>query len=298
MRAHAGSTLRTAWKFAWVALAMLLVGACSSASAPNDTTVATSAPVANPTQAPTATPVATRTTTAVSTTPQLTTLRNAPNYEPCPDGNPDACMSSGTYRLGSDVVPTAVSQVVIPGGWFEWDMGPGTEGILVERSDAKDGSGWGVLFSSIGLVSRDPCDAAKGTFPAGSTSTVDGLIAAMKSWPGFQVGTPQSVTVGGVPGKQVAATSTETTATCPAPVIWQTPQGTGFNGYPMVGVHPKGYTATFQLVDVDGKVLAIRMTDFPQTTQTELGQGVASDPSRHAADQRTLHAILDSLRFG
>jgi hypothetical protein len=281
---------------------MGLVAACSSASTPNATTVATSPPAANPTQALAPAPAVTQkaspaTTAAASTAPQLTTLAEAPNYEPCPDGNPDGCLSPGTYRLGSDVLASAVSPVVVPGGWFEWDMGPGTEGLLVERRDAKDGSGWGVLFSSVGLVSKDPCDAAKGTFPAGSTSSVDGLLAAMTSWPGFQVSKPRSITVGGASGKQVAVTSTKTNAKCPAPIIWQTPQGTGFNGYPEVGAKPKGYTAQFLLLDVAGKVLAIRTTDFPETTPTELGQGVAPDPGRHLADQQTLHAILDSLRL-
>jgi hypothetical protein len=176
-------------------------------------------------------------------------------------------------------------------------MGPGTVGALVERSDAKGGSGWGIVFSSVGLVSRDPCDSTKGTFPPGSTSSVDGLIAAMRSWPGFQVGAPRSITLGGASGKQVAITSTETSATCPAPVIWQTPQGTAFNGYPMVGAKPKGYAGQFLILDVDGGLLVLRTTDFPQTTATELGQGVASDAKRHSEDQRTLHAILDSLRF-
>jgi hypothetical protein len=127
----------------------------------------------------------------------------------------------------------------------------------------------------------------EGHVPADSTGSVDGLLAAMQSWPGFEVGAPRSVTVGGVPGKQVAVTFTETTATYPDPVVWQTPQGTGFNGYPMVGAHPKGFTATFQLVDVGGKLLAIRTTDFPQMTATELNQGLASNPKRHSADQQT-----------
>jgi hypothetical protein len=155
-----------------------------------------------------------------------------------------------------------------------------------------------VLFSSVGLVSRDPCDSTKGTFPAGSASSVDGLLAAMTSWPGFQVGSPRSITVGGASGKEVAVTSTKTTAVCPGAVVWQTPQGTAFDGYPMVAERPKGYTAQFVLLDVAGAVLVIRTTDFPGPSPAEVGNGVAPDPGRHVADQQALHAILGSLRFG
>ena len=38
-------------------------------------------------------------------------------------------------------------------------------------------------------------------------------------------------------------------------------------------------------------------TDFPQTSPYELAEGVAPDPTRHAADQVELHAILDSIRL-
>jgi len=300
MRAHRRPFFRT---LATLAGVTLLAVACSNATSSSGVAAApTLPPTSNQTQASSPTSVSTPVetsapTAAASAARQLVSLAKAPNYEPCPDGTPNACVPAGTYGIGSDVLATAVGTVVVPGGWFEWDMGPGTAGALVERSDAKDGSGWGVLFSSVGLVSRNPCDSTKGTFPAGSTSSVDGLIAAMRSWPGFQVGAPQSITLGGASGEQVSVTSTETSASCPDPVIWQTPQGTGFNGYPMVGDKPKGYAGQFAILDVDGGLLVLRTTDFPQTTATELGQGVAPDARRHAADQKTLHAILGSLRF-
>jgi len=282
-----------------------LVAGCSGATAtPGIGTAATPQATANATQAPTRTPAATpsaapATTPAAIPAPQLTTLAEAADHDvTCPDGSADSCLVPGTYKLGSDVVPTGVSPVVVPAGWFEWDMGPGTEGLLVERTDAKDGSGWGALFSSVGLVSRDPCDSSTGTFPADTAKSVDGLIAAMTQWPGFEVGTPRAITLGGASGKQVAVTSTKTSAECPNAVIWLTPQWTAFNGYPEVGAKPKGYAAQFMLLDVAGEVLAIRTTDFPETTATEIDQGVKPDPKRHLADQETLHAILDSLQFG
>jgi hypothetical protein len=85
---------------------------------------------------------------------------------------------------------------------------------------------------------------------------------------------------------------------CPTAVVWFTPQGTEFDGYPMVSENPKGYTAQLLIFDVGGEVLAIRTTDFPGPSPAEVSQGVAPDAGRHLADQKTLHAILDSLRFG
>ena len=295
---------RTLRMLATGAIALALVAACSNATTSPRVASASAPPsTANPTEAPTpaaaltpaATPAASHATTPG---PLVTTLAHAP-YGPCPNGRAvDGCLIPGTYRLGPDVVATAVSPIVVPAGWFEWDMGPGTEGLLVDRPDENGGSGWGVLFSSVGLVSRDPCDSTKGTFPVSSASSVNGLLAAMTSWPGFEVGSPQSITLGGVTGKQVAVTSTKTTAVCPAAVVWQTPQGTGFDGYPMVAEQAKRYTAEFMILDVAGAVLVIRTTDFPGPSPAEVSNGVAPDPGRHLADQETLHSILDSIRFG
>jgi hypothetical protein len=300
MTAHPGAFFRTAKVFATGAVALVLVTACSATASPHAASAAPSWSVAHSSQALTATPVATPAPTpAISVAPQLMTLAEAANhYVTCPDGDPDDCLIPGTYRLGSDVLAKAVSPVVVPAGWLEWDMGPGTEGLLVERTDVKDGSGWGALFSSVGLVFRDPCDLTKGTFPSGSTNSVDGLIDAMTKWPGFQVSQPRPTTLGGVQGKQVAVTSSKTNTVCPDGAIWSTPQGTAFNSYPEVADRPDAYTAQFQIFDVGGDLLAIRTTDFPDPTPTEVGQGVKPDSGRHVADQKTLHAILDSLRFG
>jgi len=281
------------------------VAACSGATTGLGVAAApTPPPTANPTQTPTPTPAASpaptpATPAAPTPAPQLTTLAEAADhYVTCPDGSPDGCLIPGTYRLGPDVLATVVSPVVVPAGWFEWDMGPGTEGLLVERSDVGDGSGWGALFSSVGLVARDPCDSTKGRLPIGSTSSVDWLVAAMTSWPAFEVSPPRAISLGGAPGKQIAVTYTRTTAECPSAVIWRTPQGTSIDGYPMVAEQPKRYTGQFLILDVQGEVLVIRTSDFPQTSPFEISQGIAPDPGRHRADQQALHDILDSIRFG
>jgi hypothetical protein len=188
--------------------------------------------------------------------------------------------------------------VEIPTGWFEWDQGSGTQGVLLDRPDVRDGTGWGVIFSAVHAVRLEPCDPAKGTFPTGSTDSVDALVAAMASWPGFEVSSPRAITLGGATGKQVAVSSTKTATSCPNAVVWETPQGSVLDGYPMVAERPKAYTAQFLILDVDGELLAIRTTDFPQPSPFEVSQGIAPDPGRHRAEQQTLHAILDSIRFG
>jgi hypothetical protein len=186
--------------------------------------------------------------------------------------------------------------VVVPTGWFEWDMGPGTQGLLVDRPDAA--SGWGVIFSSVGAVSRDPCDLSKGTVPPDQTKTVDGLIGAMARWPGFHVGPSKPVVIGGIQGEQVQVTATPTVASCPNATTWTTPQGTPVDGYPMVAERPDAYPAQFIVLDVNGELLVLRSTDFPQPSPLEVSQGRPADPGRHRTDQATLHDILDSIRFG
>ena len=54
---------------------------------------------------------------------------------------------------------------------------------------------------------------------------------------------------------------------------------------------------TFRIVDVNGTLLVIRTTDFPDTSPNELAQGIPDDPTRHAADQVAMQQILDSIRI-
>jgi hypothetical protein len=238
---------------------------------------------------------------AIATVPPVApgTLLNDGLYRSCGrGGQPAACLTAGTYVLGNGLLGTTVT-VVVPTGWFEWDPGTGTQGLLVHRSlDGSEASGWGVIFSSIGSVSRDPCNLAKGTVPADQTKTVDGLIGAMARWPGFHVGRSKPVVIGGVQGQQVQVTATPTQATCANATTWTTPQGTPVDGYPMVAERPDAYPAQFIVLDVNGELLVLRSTDFPQPSPLEVSQGRPADPGRHRTDQATLHEILDSIRFG
>ena len=84
---------------------------------------------------------------------------------------------------------------------------------------------------------------------------------------------------------------------CPTAMVWETAAGSAVDGYPMAAqltLRP----AQFRILEIGGLgSLIIRTTDFPQESPFEDTQGVAANPTRHAADQPALQAILNSLRF-
>jgi hypothetical protein len=152
------------------------------------------------------------------------------------------------------------------------------------------------MFIKVGAVSIDPCDRSKGTLAATETDSVDGLVAAMRRWPGFTATTPTPITVDGFAGKLIELTSSRTTSQCPNQRIWTTPAGSSVDAYPMVNDQGTAHRTQFRIVDVNGTLLVIRTTDFPETSPFEVQQQASPDPNRHAADQAALHAILDSIK--
>jgi hypothetical protein len=186
----------------------------------------------------------------------------------------------------------------VPSGWFDWLPATDAEALLVDSGpDAPEGSGWGLMFVEAGAVSRDPCDASLGTYDEAETATVDGLVAAMRSWSAFDATTPVAVEIDGFKGKRLELTSSRTPARCPDAVLWTTPTGFTLDAYPMVNDSGASYMVPFTIIDVAGTPIVIRATDFPDTTPHEASQGVAPDRTRHAADQVELSEILDSIRI-
>jgi len=206
------------------------------------------------------------------------------------------CTAPGTYRLEADVVPIAAA-IDLPRGWFEWDMGPGTTGALVDSGpDAPGGSGWGILFASFGRIRADPCNPAAGFADKNTIDTPARVVQVMERWPGFQVSTPEAISIGGYRGFLVEVTSSKSVGECPTAMLWETAAGGAIDGYPMAAqltLRP----AKFRILEIADRLLIIRTTDFPQESPLEDSQGVAPDPTRHAEDQAALQAILDSLRF-
>jgi len=186
----------------------------------------------------------------------------------------------------------------VPAGWFNWHAGGGADAVLVDGGPAaRGGSGWGVLFATVGDVSRDPCDPSKGVIPAAQVDTPQKLAAAMAAWPRFKATAPQPITVDGHSGLKLQLTSTAPNACNATGSLWRTTTGGTMDVYPMVGSTGAGAPGTYEIVDTGHGLLVIRTSDFPQTSPAELAGGVAPDPKRHAADQIKLHAILDSIRL-
>jgi hypothetical protein len=220
-------------------------------------------------------------------------LRSAPSGPCVAGGSGTACIEPGTYRLDPDVVPVSAA-IDVPRGWFEWDLGVGSAGLLVDRSDIPSGSGWGILFSAFGRISADPCNPKAGFVP--SVDTAAKVVQAMQGWPGFRVGAPQPISIGGNDGFLVEMTSTKNASVCPSAVTWETSSGTAVDGYPMV-TQSATRPAQFRILDTGDRVLVIRTTDFPQQSPFEETQSIPPDPTRHADDQLALRAIVASLRF-
>jgi hypothetical protein len=246
-------------------------------------------PLATPTAS--ASPVATSTVIPTSTGP--VPLVQAPT-ETGP-GGPD--LVPGTYYLSaSQGYPTKIT-FDVPAGWFNWDPDPDFNGILVDKADASQGSGWGLVITTVGLVSTDPCDPGKGprASPPHVAGSVDSLVAVMARWPGFSVTTPQAIVIDGFRGALIEVSSTRSPGDCPSAVLWTTAGGHTVDGYPMVAsTHP---VAQFRILDIGGSLVVIRTTDFPETSPNELAGGLALDPRRHALDQAALRQIVASIRF-
>ena len=249
---------------------------------------------ATATPSPSASPSPTRSASPAS--PAM--LEHAPLAACGPGGGTADCLAPGTYRLSGDVWPGEIT-LEVPAGWFEWQPYTDSDAYdaLLVRAGVGGASGWGLQFVGVGAVAKDPCDPAKGTYDRAETGTVDGLVAAMSRWPGFQATAPVPTVVGGYGGQLIELTSTLTDTDCPNGSLWTIPQGGTVDPYPMVGA--RGLSprpGTFRIVDVNGTLFVIRTEDFPETSPLELSQGIPDDPTRHVADQVALHQILDSIR--
>jgi hypothetical protein len=247
------------------------------------------------TPSPTPAPTPTRTP---SPTP-IANLLQAAEQVPCSDSpGAELCVKPGTYNLGPGMPHDIL--MTVPPGWWEWDYGGQSVGLLVEVDAPRHGSGWGFQINQVGEVSRDPCNAAAGSVPAAQVDTVDELVAAMSAWPGFEVTAPEAMSIDGIGAQKVTVRSTRTEGTCLGGAMWWTPSGTAIPPYPMV-VNESGsftdYPGEYRIFELDGQLVALMTTASARTSPFERYGGVAEDADRHAADLVALESIIDSIRF-
>jgi hypothetical protein len=307
MTAHRGRFSRTARGLSTLAAAALLA-ACSNASpspagptttpsraaavAGTPTPAATTAPTLVPTAAPTVAP-------SVPAVPPLLNTPETPTAACDPVDTGKHCLAPGTYQLAGAPGDWPVMVTVdVPAGWFEPDPGgPGWDFVLVNSGPPNYlGSGWGLVFTTVGDVFRDPCDLSKGTIPAGQVDTPQRLAAAIAGWSGFTTTAAQPITVDGHSALEFRITKKADSGSCDSSTAWLSPSGIFVDAYPFA--NGSAYPTTIRIVDTGRGLLVIRASDFPNTSPFEIENGLANTPTRHTGDQAELHAILDSIHIG
>lgn len=250
---------------------------------------------ADPASAPAQTPAP---SVGPSASPSVVPMLGVGSGVPCDATDTNkSCLAPGTYQLngGLDVWPATVT-VDLPAGWFEPNPSKGWDAVLVQggAETGYNGSGWGIVFTTVGDVYRDPCDASKGTIPAAQADTPEKLAAAIATWPKFTHTTPRPITVDGHAGLELTI-SRSTESGCRYGNSWRSASNEAVDAYPFAS-GPR-FRTTLRIVDTGRGLLVIRAVDFADTSPFELDGGVAQSATRHAADRPELEAILDSVRI-
>jgi hypothetical protein len=265
--------------------------------APTPTTAVTTAPSAAPTPVPTSSPTS---APSGAVSPPWLAVGTSVACDSADTAN--SCLAAGTYQLsgGGTSWPVMVT-LDLPAGWSEWRPGPGWDAVLLNAD-----SGWGIVITTVGDVYRDPCDSSKGAIPAAQVNTPEKLAAEIAAWPGFTTTAAQPVTVDGHRALELRVAKKANTKMCgPGPqavsnrpgwgVAWLSASGTVVDAYPFA--NGSAYRTTIRIVDTGNGLLVIRASDFPNTSPNETGAGLANTPDRHAKDQATLRAILNSVKL-
>lgn len=224
-------------------------------------------------------------------------LPNA-NQVSCPGitGRP-LCIEPGRYQLGDSGIWPAVVSFDVPENWWYYDNGTGSAGLLVQTDDIEAGSGWGIIFNSIGTVSRNPCDRSAGTFAADQVDTASELAAAVAAWPGFEVSEPAPISDQARPGVAVTLASAPRHADCPASELFTTASSTSIDAYPMVNDQDRSHATEFRIFETEQGLLLVAAMNFPEPSPHEESNGIPFDPERHVDHQVEMDAILDSIRI-
>lgn len=207
---------------------------------------------------------------------------------------------AGSWFLDVPAYPARIEFEVPEGWWHFWSTetrdGSDVHAILVDSSDtgAANGSAWGVAFAVPDQVSVDPCDPDAGTMDPSATESADAMAAAFQTWTDFPVTSVDQVTIGGYSGTRVEL------ATDGSPCLarlFTTPLGYAFEIQRQRSDYPPQPPEQFTFLDVEGSVLVLWTTDYPQTNFYEMDGGAEFDPEGHAEDQLALRGILESIEL-
>ena len=254
----------------------------------NDQTGVGGVPAASPSPVPSQ-------STGPAASPEVRMIENA-NQVSCPGitGQP-MCLEPGTYQLGSTALWPAIVTFDVPENWWYYENATGSAGVLVQTEDITNGSGWGVIFNTIGAVSRDPCERTAGTFAPEEVDTASELAAAMAAWPGFDATEPAPINDLAYPGVAITIVSAPGHADCPASLMFTTANSASLDAYPLVNAQGRPHQTEFRIFEIDGELLVVMAMNFPETSPYEEDNGIPFDPERHVEHQVEMDAILDSI---
>jgi hypothetical protein len=208
-----------------------------------------------------------------------------PGARPLPVGQSD--LAPGRY-VTDEQFPVRIT-FEVPDGWFAWISNAQIAGVVVNNGIGDGASGWGVTFWIVDNVYSDQCDpGSKVDPPVGPT--VDDLVTALSSLPGYRATAPVDAIVSGFPGVEFELTAPEYGEECLQHRTWSTP-----SDEPRVML--PGETNRLQILNVDDVRVVVAIVEYAHTTEFEQLRGIPLDPNAHAADQPELRQILESIRI-
>lgn len=190
---------------------------------------------------------------------------------PLRDLGSTAILDPGTYVL--DQFPVDLAFDIPDGDPPGWHVGYSRADVATVLWYTPPELTYAFAFWTADNLYVDPCDPAAGELEPAIGPSVDDLVAALSSQPGFRATDPVDVTVGAFPGKEIELTALDLAEDCPAVVPWSGADDT-------VGL-ATGETIRVQILDVDGVRIVTHTLEPAQPD---------------AAVKAELQQILDSIR--
>lgn len=181
-------------------------------------------------------------------------------------------MGPGTYVL--DQFPVEILFDIPDGEPPGWHPGKANPDAAIFLWYTPPEISYGLGFWNVDNVYADPCDAGAGELEPPIGSSVDDLVAALSTLPGFQATAPRDVTVGAFQGKRVDLTALDSGSECPQPIVFSA-------GGDLTDMSP-GDTLPLSILDVDGVRIVVTIIE----------------PAEEDPDVRAeLYEIVDSIRL-